>query len=838
MQQRRDQFFEQPRQQRKIKRRKGQQRNGHPIAATGSLSDTTNKKNKRHSNEHSWRKDRYIEERANESVRRAERTLLFTHNTTAFGATNVEAAVEDAKNRAIAEANEMFVDLAASPPSDTLGGDVNDADPWFVLHIGPPKTATTTIQCGLERYSLRLAKADGYHFLGGGCGVPMQAYFMPNGEQTISRRLVILGLHAPPARNSTSENDQPVNDKIREVAEARAALEGFVDRSRFLRSKGRSVVLSGEQFGSQLSYRPPVMESVRKMLLSSDEDGAGFSPEKVRIVLAYRHFVDWLPSMHYQKYFCIDNEMDREWVLWGNPDPATTNRSRGGERGSVTGASRVEPFLDYAEAYLSSWEAHHIKIRARLAEAALSKPKNDTTVDVQQRRKLRQLETIMNDNKEEEKERLKQNVNRQRLPNGENKDHLEEPDNPLHLLPKNRRSIHPSWWLYRLWSSYFPLPNQVVVYDMHSPMNSNRPGDDMVTDFVCHMLPTAHRTCASLMAMEDKAQAPKDRKDDTQTHDDEDDERDYETPMLHSQYSLLFPNRTSERLGISNGSVAGGGSSSNSQGNHQGMTVRPSSDHHATRIVEELLMRGDIRRFDYEPFGPAYFERHDIANATAPEVVGGYTKSGLIRVTRELLLNHGVLDASSSTPSSSKKARFSEKYFDCMPKDLEDRLLEASLTFMDLMYKHTPMLALATEASAAHSSAAETVDAAGSHRNETELRWNQARDEHTRLFEKNKASGKYCDINPNKVFSELPELHADLEALSFKPNYRRFRYSELPKAMLPNVKTLKLTKLTWNARNKKTPLRSYQWKDLASEQKAAAFALGWDEESWKQYSTK
>ena len=42
---------------------------------------------------------------------------------------------------------------------------------------GPPKTATTHIQCGLEKYSLRLAKEDKYHFLGGGCGVPEQGMY-------------------------------------------------------------------------------------------------------------------------------------------------------------------------------------------------------------------------------------------------------------------------------------------------------------------------------------------------------------------------------------------------------------------------------------------------------------------------------------------------------------------------------------------------------------------------------------------------------------------------------------------------------------------------------------
>ena len=157
--------------------------------------------------------------------------------------------------------------------------------------------------------------------------------------------------------------------------------------------------------------------------------------------------------------------------------------------------------------------------------------------------------------------------------------------------------------------------------------------------------------------------------------------------------------------------------------------------------------------------------------------------------------------------------------------------MEASLAFMDLVYKHTPMLEQATEASARHPNAAAAATG-----DEKELRWNQARAEHTRLFEKNRAKGKYCDINPDKVFSEHPELRAALSALSFKPSYRFFLFLELPEAMRANVVSLGITRQKWNLHKPNFPLRKSLWKNLASDEKAAAFALGWNEEIWDRYS--
>eukprot|EP00536_Pseudo-nitzschia_multiseries_P019264 jgi/Psemu1/316823/fgenesh1_kg.4255_\ len=174
---------------------------------------------------------------------------------------------------------------------------------------------------------------------------------------------------------------------------------------------------------------------------------------------------------------------------------------------------------------------------------------------------------------------------------------------------------------------------------MHSPMNSNRPDEDMVTDFICHMLPSAKNTCQRLKDEADGAITAGIAAKSANTNPvvvaataaaaaagnhlhrlDHFDylDYDYENPRLHSTFSLLHPNRTDERLNLGsntgsksgsnanvnanvnanantdsdNKSESGSGSDNNGkQQQQQQMNIRPSSAHHAIRIVEELLLR-------------------------------------------------------------------------------------------------------------------------------------------------------------------------------------------------------------------------------------------------------
>ena len=652
--------------------------------------------------------------------------------------TTTAVSHEQATAIATTTAKQLFVDLDLDPNPKNSNAD----DPWFVLHIGPPKTATTSIQCGLERHALRLAKTDGYHYLGGGCGKPMTAYYMPNGEAIISRLYVISQLNVKRKQG-------------KHVAE-------LIARSRYLRQKGRSVILSSELFQSKLSSTPMTMNKLSRTLMSQ-ATGAGFSPEKVRIVLAYRHFVDWLPSYYFQKH-------SMKW-------------RKGGETIGI---------LQYIDNYLSKWEDHE-RFLANNEERIKAENKLHQGIEPEQEQ-----------DQDPEQEPSKEDDDEE---DDDNEDidivtAVEEEGTLLGgLLPRDRFSIHPAWWAYQLWSSYFPLPNQVLVYDLHSSMNSNRPNDDTVTNFVCNMLPDASRTCSKLMQLEDERQI----EEQPQLHSNgtvatkrkqlsggggnaTETEPDYDNIHLHSSRSWLYPSRNSK--------VMGGGTN-----------ARASADLfnlHAVRIVQELLTTGDINGFDFSGYGPSFFQTARSFIEIQPTVHKGYTRDGLNRRMQQLLDEYNV-----TAPD--------ERYFDCMSKDLEDRLLKASLTFLNLIYRKTEMLSLAATVSISSGETHSIED-------DKEKRFSQALADHARLFEKNKAAGKFCEINPLKLFKALPKLKEIMTALTHKPVFRK--HKALPEYVMPHVYTLGLQKKKdWDKIANRPP--EYLWKIMSSpDEKAAAFYLG------------
>ena len=125
------------------------------------------------------------------------------------------------------------------------------------------------------------------------------------------------------------------------------------------------------------------------------------------------------------------------------------------------------------------------------------------------------------------------------------------------------------------------------------------------------------------------------------------------------------------------------------------MVVRQSSDHHAERIVEELLRSGEIKTFPYPVnFNESYFDDHDPEDPM-DTVRNGFRKKQLIDLTKNLLDFEGILPKTNATTETFAD----ERYFDCMSPELEARLLDASRTFMALMYQQTPMLQQAAAAS-------------------------------------------------------------------------------------------------------------------------------------------
>lgn len=148
---------------------------------------------------------------------------------------------------------------------------INATKPHFILHIGPPKTATTTIQCGLENLSAELAQEDSYYYIGKRCP-QMASPKMPNKETGIPGHNLMKGLLT-------------ANPKTRGFEELKARMEWHLAR-------GNNIIFSIEAMSTHLEDKKEVWD----LLLSLFEDW------NIRIVIAYRYYFDWLRSMYYQNY--------------------------------------------------------------------------------------------------------------------------------------------------------------------------------------------------------------------------------------------------------------------------------------------------------------------------------------------------------------------------------------------------------------------------------------------------------------------------------------------------------------------------------------------------------
>ena len=140
--------------------------------------------------------------------------------------------------------------------------------PHFILHIGPPKTATTYIQCNLQKLSEVLADDDSYFFVGKNC--PGSSSSMKNNETSIPGHFLMMGL-----------NDANTHNRGYEALKARMD---------YHRLKGSNIIYSNEAFANHLIDQNSTWNCLRSML----------SGWNVRVVIGYRHYFDWIRSFYYQ----------------------------------------------------------------------------------------------------------------------------------------------------------------------------------------------------------------------------------------------------------------------------------------------------------------------------------------------------------------------------------------------------------------------------------------------------------------------------------------------------------------------------------------------------------
>jgi len=183
--------------------------------------------------------------------------------------------------------------------SPTKQTPVNNKKPTFVIHVGPPKTATTTLQQSLVLEYSPFLKQDNYTYLGNRAGLPV-----------------------PPTQLQTMLLDLNCQ---RKVAEARhyndslAIIPCWMSLKKELHSwKGQNVILSHENMAStwhEFQEGPGPFDWVSiKSLLSN---------WNVVIVVGYRRFVEWIPSCIYEEEKPGKKPRRHLWQSQGgkHPDP-------------------------------------------------------------------------------------------------------------------------------------------------------------------------------------------------------------------------------------------------------------------------------------------------------------------------------------------------------------------------------------------------------------------------------------------------------------------------------------------------------------------------------------
>jgi hypothetical protein len=133
--------------------------------------------------------------------------------------------------------------------------------PYFILHVGPPKTATTTLQCGLCRLNLT---QDGYQYLGKPCGDCVGKAF-----------LKAHGLFYELSQQQQQEG--PVLQELRR-------------RLKYYHRLYQSVIVSAEnlwQLGDQ---------GVKRLKLLLQDQW------RVVVVISYRRYFEHLVSLYYQQH--------------------------------------------------------------------------------------------------------------------------------------------------------------------------------------------------------------------------------------------------------------------------------------------------------------------------------------------------------------------------------------------------------------------------------------------------------------------------------------------------------------------------------------------------------
>lgn len=195
--------------------------------------------------------------------------------------------------------------------SSTLSSSSTNKRTLF-LHVGPPKTGSTTLQCTLESYRLQL-KQDNISYIGRPENCPPSVVIGRNIQHEFNiftKALVTdFSCHVQLLQwekeynnnhnHNTSIDDINHNNNI--ISSLPSCWEPFISRLQYYKQNNQNVIFSDEAMSNSLArtkeYRPGLRYPwiALKLLLKS----MGWD---VRILIVHRPLFDYLPSVYVEKY--------------------------------------------------------------------------------------------------------------------------------------------------------------------------------------------------------------------------------------------------------------------------------------------------------------------------------------------------------------------------------------------------------------------------------------------------------------------------------------------------------------------------------------------------------
>jgi len=199
-------------------------------------------------------------------------------------------------------------DSVAVPRNSTVEGGSHrngrtgkgDDRPWLIIHVGPMKTATSTLQSGLEANAARLLSDDDLYYLG----------------------LGNLNTNLEPTPINTTDGKSVTIYRYQEIMEKHFFSKVLEEHQKL----GKDVIISMEQFSNErpawndffqntLRHREPNRTRPKRMKNYRRIDDFTDSEEplfqfRVKIVVTYRHFFEWLPSLFHESFSWLSDKFD------------------------------------------------------------------------------------------------------------------------------------------------------------------------------------------------------------------------------------------------------------------------------------------------------------------------------------------------------------------------------------------------------------------------------------------------------------------------------------------------------------------------------------------------